>query len=60
LAGSGGEKSTVALTADEREPNHLGVVIDRPLDIGRFKRRMTDPQHIDHRVLLLLPNHQID
>src|SRR5262249_35622336 len=48
LAGAGREKRAVALARDERQADDLGVMLDRLVEVRRFKAGVAEPEKLDH------------
>ena len=51
LAGLGREEGAFALAAGKRQPDHLGVMLDRLVEVWRLEGGVTDPQHFDHELI---------
>ena len=52
LVGVAAEVDALAVAADDAEPDHGLIVFQQVLQIGGCQRRMSDPFHPDHRVIL--------
>src|SRR5262249_18616948 len=45
-----GEVRAILFALGENQTDHLGVVVDHPLHIGRFERGVADAPGLDHRL----------